>query len=125
MWWSTAPNNCGLNVSMRLTGCNVDIILKLQACTWQHELSLGATPLAAKHWLDNSDPQIAQPRAATDSPGQQPYKPAGDPLTLDVTGVQGRKWMLGMFRKMESISGTLGSSRVERGAFAVYRPFCA
>ncbi len=28
-----------------------------------------------------------------------------------------------MFRKMESISGTLCSSRVTRGAFAVYKPF--
>ena len=60
VWWSTAPDNCGLNVSMRLTGRNVDIILKLQACTWQLELCLGETILAAQQHLDNGDPQIAQ-----------------------------------------------------------------
>ena len=55
-------------------------------------------------------------------PGLKIHLNTGDPLTLDVTGVQGRKWMLGMFRKMESISGTLGSSTVECCAFAVDEP---
>lgn len=31
-------------------------------------------------------------------------------LALEVTGVQGRKWILGMFRKTDSASGTLQRS---------------
>ena len=123
MWWSTTPDNCGLDVSVGLTSRNVDIILKLQACTWQLEQCLGETWLHSDTW--RTDLWVRGSSRGRQTPGLSNYLNTGDPLTLDVTGLQGRKWMLGMLRKMESISGTLGSSRINGCTFAVYKPLCA